>query len=143
MKHWVTYPLAGHPASAELLSKEAITRFAQTAEAAGFDGIGFTDHPAPTDRWLKAGGHDALDPLVALTFVGAVTERIIMIPTIYVLPYPHPFIVAQSIDTLWMLSEYRFTLAAGPGSLREGSRAMSVFADDRTATSTEGMGGKD
>ena len=31
-------------------------------EAAGFDGIGFTDHPAPTHRWLEAGGHDALDP---------------------------------------------------------------------------------
>ena len=28
-------------------------RVAQAAEAAGFHGYGFTDHPAPTDRWLR------------------------------------------------------------------------------------------
>src|SRR3546814_11951808 len=100
MKHWVTYPLAGHPASAELLSKEAITRFAQTAEAAGFDGIGFTDHPAPPDRWLKAGGHDALDPFVALTFVAAVTARIRLLPNICVLPDRPPLTVAKSTPPL-------------------------------------------
>ena len=29
-------------------------RFAETAEAAGFDAIGFTDHPAPSHKWLQA-----------------------------------------------------------------------------------------
>src|SRR3546814_17707715 len=86
MKHWVTYPLAGHPASAELLSTEAITRFAQTAEAAGFDGIGFTAHPAPTDRWLQAGAHDALHPFLAYTFPASVTHRNPPLPTISLLP---------------------------------------------------------
>src|SRR3546814_20484640 len=124
MKHGVTYRLAAHPASAALPSKEAITRFAQTAEAAGFDGIGFTDHPAPTDRWLKAGGHEALDPFVALTFVAAVTERIRLIPNICVLPYRNPFIVAKSIATQCMLYDERFTLAAGTAYLRgENGRA--------------------
>ena len=62
MKFSVTYPLITHPASPELMTRGAVTGFARTAEASGFDGIGFTDHPAPTERWLKAGGHDALDP---------------------------------------------------------------------------------
>ena len=60
MKHWVTYPLVTHPSNPELVSKDALSRFARTAEAAGFDGIGFTDHPAPSHKWLQAGGHDAL-----------------------------------------------------------------------------------
>ena len=59
MKHWVTYPLVTHPSNPELVSKDALSRFVRTAEAAGFDGVGFTDHPAPSDKWLKAGGHDA------------------------------------------------------------------------------------
>ena len=47
------------------MDRDGLVRFAETAEAAGFDGI-FTDHPAPSHKWLQAGGHDALDPLAAL-----------------------------------------------------------------------------
>ena len=65
MKYWVTYPIVSHPPAADLMDRDGL-RFAETAEAAGFDGIGFTDHPAPSHKWLQAGGHDALDPLAAL-----------------------------------------------------------------------------
>ena len=58
MKFSVTYPLISHPYAAELVTKDAMVRFACVAEAAGFDGIGFTDHPAPSQRWLEAGGHE-------------------------------------------------------------------------------------
>ena len=57
--------MVAHPYSPELVSKQAIVRFATRAEELGFDGVGFTDHPAPSHRWLQAGGHDALDPFVA------------------------------------------------------------------------------
>src|SRR3546814_10788411 len=69
--------------------------------------------------------------LVALTFVAAVTERIRLIPNICVLPYRNPFIVAKSIATLCMLSDDRFTLAAGTGYLRGEYRALGVDADER------------
>ena len=118
MKFSVTYPMISHPASGELMTRGAISAFARTTEAAGFDGIGFTDHPAPTDRWLKVGGHDALDPFVALTFCAALTERIRLIPNIVVLPYRHPLIVAKTVATMAMLSEDRFTLAVATGYLR-------------------------
>ena len=55
MNYWVTYPMTTHPYNPELVNKAALIEFCQVAEAAGFAGIGFTDHPAPTDRWLKAG----------------------------------------------------------------------------------------
>jgi len=75
MNFWVTYPLVAHPYNPEFLTKDSLTRFSVAAEAAGFSGIGFTDHPAPSERWLAAGGHDALDPLTALAFCAAVTDR--------------------------------------------------------------------
>ena len=133
MKFSVTYPLITHPASPELMSRKAITAFARTAEASGFDGIGFTDHPAPTERWLTAGGHDALDPFVALTFCAAVTERLRLIPNIVVLPYRHPLIVAKMVSTLSMLSEERFTLAVATGYLRGEYRGLGIDFEQRNA----------
>ena len=82
MKHWFTYPLISHPYEPQFMSREGVIRLARAAEAAGFDGIGFTDHPAPSHKWLLAGGHDALDPFVALAVVAAATERLRLIPNI-------------------------------------------------------------
>ena len=131
MKYWVTYPLVAHPYDPAFVSKDAIVRFAQTAEKAGFDGIGFTDHPAPTERWLKSGGHDALDPFAALSFVAAVTERIRLIPNIVVLPYRNPFIVAKAIATIDALSGGRFTLSTAVGYMKAEYKALGVDYDRR------------
>jgi probable F420-dependent oxidoreductase len=127
----VTYPMVVQPYDPALLTKEALVRFATTAEAAGFDGMGFTDHPAPTDRWLKAGGHDALDPFVALAMCAAVTDRLRLIPNIVVLPYRHPLIVAKTVATLDALSGGRFTLAAATGYLRGEYRALGIDFEQR------------
>jgi probable F420-dependent oxidoreductase len=133
MKFSVTYPMVTHPCSPEFTTREAVGRFARTAEASGFDGVGFTDHPAPTQRWLSGGGHDALDPFVALTFCAAVTERIRLIPNIVVLPYRHPLIVAKMVSTIEMLSEGRFTLAVATGYLRGEYRGLGIDFEQRNA----------
>jgi probable F420-dependent oxidoreductase len=131
MRFTVTYPMVTHPCSPELVSGAAITRFAQAAERAGFEGISFTDHPAPSHKWLQAGGHDALDPFVALTLCGAVTERIRLIPNILVLPYRNPFIVAKAAATLDALTGGRFTLCVAAGYLRSEYRALGVEFEER------------
>jgi probable F420-dependent oxidoreductase len=109
----------------------AVARFARTAEAAGFAGMGLTDHPAPSHKWLQAGGHDALDPFAALAYVAAVTERLRLIPNIVVLPYRNPFIVAKSVATIDALSGGRFTLAVAIGYQRAEYRALGVDFDRR------------
>jgi len=129
----VTYPLVAHPYHPDLLTRDALERFCRTAEESGFDGVGFTDHPAPTAKWLHSGGHDALDPFVALTFCAAVTKRIRLIPNIVVLPYRHPLIVAKMVATLDMLSEGRFTLAVATGYLRGEYKALGVEFEQRNA----------
>lgn len=65
MKFSITHPMVSHPYDPGLVSGAGIVAVARAAEAAGFHGFGFTDHPAPSQRWLEAGGHDALDPFVA------------------------------------------------------------------------------
>ncbi len=126
MKFATTYPMVAHPYDPALLTGDSIARIAVAAENAGFSGFGFTDHPAPSDRWLKAGGHDALDPFVAMTWAAAVTRTIRLIPNVVVLPYRNPFIVAKAGATLDLLSGGRFTLSAGSGYLKTEFAALGV-----------------
>jgi probable F420-dependent oxidoreductase len=139
VKHWVTYPLIAHPYDPAFVSKEALVRFAQTAEAAGFDGIGFTDHPAPSHKWLQAGGHDALDPFAALAFIAAVTDRVKLIPNIVVLPYRNPFLVAKAVATIDALSGGRFVLATATGYQRGEYRALGVEFEERNVLFDEAL----
>lgn len=139
MKHWFTYPLIQHPYAPEFVGRDGLVAIAQAAEAAGFAGIGFTDHPAPSQKWLSAGGHDALDPFVALTMVAAVTERLRLIPNILVLPYRNPFLVAKSAATLDVLSDSRFTLSVATGYLRSEYRALGVDFDQRNLLFDEAL----
>ena len=139
MRHFVTYPMVAHPYSPELVSKQAIVRFATRAEELGFDGIGFTDHPAPSHRWLQAGGHDALDPFVAFGVVAAVTERLRLVPNILVLPYRNPFLVAKAAATLDALSGGRFVLSVATGYQRGEYKALGVDFDERNQLFDEAL----
>jgi probable F420-dependent oxidoreductase len=131
MRYAITYPIIGHPYNPELVSGPGVAGLAAAAEAAGFHGFGFTDHPAPTQRWLEAGGHDALDPFVAMGFAAARTATLRLIPNIVVLPYRNPFLVAKSGATLDLLSGGRFTLAVGTGYLKREFAALGVDFDER------------
>ncbi len=131
MKFATTYPLISHPYHPGLVSPDGIARVSQAAEAAGFSGIGFTDHPAPSQRWLDGGGHDALDPFVAMAFCAAATTTIRLIPNVVVLPYRNPFIVAKAGATLDLLSGGRFTLSVGAGYLKSEFAALGVDHAER------------
>ncbi|OBF80034.1 LLM class F420-dependent oxidoreductase [Mycobacterium sp. 852002-51163_SCH5372311] len=139
MQFAITHPMHSHPYNPELLSGDSIAAVAAAAEAAGFHGFGFTDHPAPSQRWLEAGGHDALDPFVALGFAAARTTRIRLVPNIVVLPYRNPFVVAKSGATLALLSGDRFTLAVGVGYLKREFAALGVNYDERAELFEEAL----
>jgi len=134
-----TYPMHSHPYHPELATGAAVATVAAAAEAAGFDAIGFTDHPAPTQRWLDAGGHDALDPFVALGFAAAHTRTLRLIPNIVVLPYRNPFVVAKAAASVDVLSGGRFTLAVGVGYLKGEFTALGVDFDERAELLEEAL----
>ncbi len=131
MRFAVTHPLVTHPYHPDLVTGHGVATVAAAAEAAGFGGFGFTDHPAPSQRWLDAGGHDALDPFVALGYAAAHTTTLRLIPNIVVLAYRNPFVVAKAAATLDLLSGGRFTLAVGAGYLKGEFAALGVDHAER------------
>jgi probable F420-dependent oxidoreductase len=139
MRFTFTHPMHSHPYNPELVTGSGIATVAAAAEAAGFHGFGFTDHPAPTQRWLESGGHDAVDPFVAMGFAAARTTTLRLIPNVVVLPYRNPFVVAKAGATLDMLSDGRFTLAVGVGYLKREFAALGVDFDERAALFEEAL----
>ncbi|UUO00652.1 LLM class F420-dependent oxidoreductase [Mycolicibacterium novocastrense] len=139
MRFTFTHPMHTHPYNPELVTGTGIATVAAAAEAAGFHGFGFTDHPAPTERWLKAGGHDAVDPFVAMGYAAAVTTSLRLIPNIVVLPYRNPFVVAKAGATLDLLSQGRFTLGVGVGYLKREFTALGVDFEERAALFEEAL----
>ena len=139
MKFTITHPMHRHPYHPELVSGEGVAAVAAAAEAAGIHGFGFTDHPAPSQRWLEAGGHDAVDPFVAMSFAAARTTSLRLIPNIVVLPYRNPFLVAKAGATLDLLSGGRFTLAVGVGYLRREFAALGVDYEQRAELFDEAL----
>lgn len=128
----ITHPILQHPCDPALVSPDGVAAVAAAAEAAGFAGFGFTDHPAPTQGWLEAGGHDALEPFAAMAFAAAHTTIIRLIPNIVVLPYHNTFLVATAGATVDLLSGGRFTLAVGVGYLKREFAALGVDYEQRT-----------
>ena len=66
MKYLIQHP---EPIGIErdLFDAGEVVPVAMAVEAAGWDGLAYTEHPAPGHRWLaEGGGHQTLDPFVAL-----------------------------------------------------------------------------
>ncbi len=96
----------------DILDAGPLRDVAVTAERSGFDGLSFSEHPVPGARWLASGGHQTLDPFVALGFVAAATERLRLLTYLSVAPYRNPFVLAKAAATLDKLSRGRRILAA-------------------------------
>jgi probable F420-dependent oxidoreductase len=116
---------------------------AQTAEECGFESLWTVEHvvvPAgyrseypysPDGRMPGPENVPIPDPLIWLSFVAAVTERIKLGTAIIILPQRNPVVVAKEIATLDHLSAGRVLLGVGAGWLEEEFDAIGVPFDDR------------
>jgi probable F420-dependent oxidoreductase len=123
----------------EFVTAEAVAELATVAEGAGFDAVFVTDHPFPADPWLAHGGHHALDPLVALSFVAAATRTLRLHTNLYVAAYRNPFVSAKAIATLDALSGGRVILGVGAGYLEAEFEALGVSFDERNELTDEAL----
>lgn len=139
MQHALGLPFMIHPLIAEFLTQQAVAEVARAAEAAGFGIVAVTEHPIPSDEWLAAGGHDALDPFVSLSFAAAATERIKVLTNLTVVPYRNPFLLAKSAASLDRLSGGRLILGCGTGYLKAEFDAMGVDFEERNALFDESL----
>jgi probable F420-dependent oxidoreductase len=139
MKYLIQHP---EPIGIErdLFDAGNVVTVAKAVEAAGWDGVAFTEHPAPGYRWLaEGGGHQTLDPFVALGAVAAVTERISLLTYLAVAPYRNPLLLAKAAATVDMLSNGRFILGLGTGYLKGEFFALGVDFDERNVLFDEAL----
>jgi probable F420-dependent oxidoreductase len=109
----------------------AVMEVAAAADAAGFDAVFVTDHPLPESRWLAEGGHQAMDPFVALAFAAAGSRRVGLHTNLLVLPYRNPYLAAKSVASLDRLSGGRVLLGVGAGYLRPEFEALGADFERR------------
>ncbi len=131
---------ARHPLPLDQCSGTFLRDLAQTVEGAGFDAIYVTEHPMPGDGWLADGGHDALDPFVALATMAAATTSLRLLTNLTVLPYRNPFMLAKAAATLDRMSDGRLILGAGVGYLEPEFRALGVEFEHRNRLADETLG---
>lgn len=124
---------------AELVSGPAIVDLAVAYERLGFHAAYVTDHPAPDDRWLAGGGHQALEPTVALAMAASATRRLLLHTNVYVLPYRNPFLAAKALASVDVLSDGRLVVGVAAGYLRPEFEALGVDFEARGALLDESL----
>jgi probable F420-dependent oxidoreductase len=128
-----------HGIDGDMLDAGPVADLAIAAEKSGWHGFSFTEHPAPSAKWLAAGGHQSLDPFVALAHVAAVTTDLKLLTNLSVLPYRNPSVLAKTAATVDKLSNGRFILGAGTGYLKAEYFALGVDFDERNTLFDEAL----
>ncbi|MEU6372538.1 LLM class F420-dependent oxidoreductase [Streptomyces sp. NPDC046909] len=126
------YPEANGP-DGDVLDAGPLPEVAAAAERAGFAALSLSEHPVPGARWLTSGGHQTLDPFIALAFAAAATERLRLLTYLAVAPYRNPFVLAKAAATLDKLSAGRLILGLGAGYQKSEFHALGVDFDERNA----------
>lgn len=122
-----------------LLRASGVAAVARAADRLGYDAIAFTEHPAPSVKWLAGGGHGTFDLVSALAYCAGITERIRLMTHLLVVPYHNPFAMAKALTTVDLLSEGRLTVVAGTGYLRSEFLALGIDPDERNARFDESL----
>ena len=139
MRFTVEYPIGSGGYDASLVTPEGFTRVVQAVDALGFDAVAFTEHPAPSHKWLLAGGHESFDVTAALSYCAAITERVRLMTYLLVVPYRNPLLAAKALATVDVLSGGRATAVVGSGYLKSEFRALGVDFEERNALLDEGI----
>ena len=128
-----------HGLDADMLDAGPVTDVAVAAERAGWSGISFTEHPAPGTKWLQSGGHQTLDPFVALAAAAAVTTKLRLLTYLAVVPYRNPLLLAKAAASVDKISAGRMILGVGTGYLKAEFHALGVDFDERNELFDEAL----
>jgi probable F420-dependent oxidoreductase len=133
---------------------ETLAHTAVTAERVGLESLWTVEHVVipvgyqsaypyhPSGKIQAPESVPIPDPLLALTYVAAVTKTIRLATGILILPQRHPLYVAKEVATLDVLSHGRAILGIGVGWLEEEFAALGIpFAEraGRTAETVRAM----
>jgi len=108
------------------LSGEAMVARAQAAEASGFHGMAGMDHLAPP----LAESQPMLSSMVTNTWLAAHTSALVLSSLVLCDSFRHPAILAQEAASLDSLSNGRFELGIGWGSVVDEMVAFDIASPD-------------
>jgi probable F420-dependent oxidoreductase len=126
MRYSLGLPTHRLDAAEEFVTGGAVGEIARAAEAAGFDALFVTDHPAPPAQWIAGGGHHTLDPFVTLAWAAAATTTLRVHTNLFVPAYRQPLLSAKTVASLDALSGGRVILGVGAGYLEGEFDAVGV-----------------
>ncbi|CAM2801111.1 TIGR03619 family F420-dependent LLM class oxidoreductase [Skermania piniformis] len=139
MRYVLEYPSEQSAASDDFLRPEVIREVSCRAEEIGCAAIALSEHPAPSVKWRRAGGHETLDPIAVLGFVAGVTTRLRLLTNLYVLPFRNPYLSAKALGTIDIVSGGRLIAGVGAGYLRSEFAALGVDHERRAALFDEAL----
>jgi probable F420-dependent oxidoreductase len=126
------------PHAGEQATPALIRRYAIRADALGFDDVWVSEHIiVPRKEFPRSPLF--YDPVVTLSWVAAVTQRVKLGTTVLVLPMRHPLPLAKELATLHNLSDGRLILGAGVGWLEPEFAALGVPFKERGRRMDEGI----
>jgi probable F420-dependent oxidoreductase len=117
----------------ELIEHDTLIEMARAAEEAEIGACYVTDHPFPTTRWHRGGGHHTLDPMLTLSFVAAATQTLRLHTNCFIPAYRNPFLAAKAVATLDQLSGGRIILGVAAGYLKAEFAGLGVPLGGRGA----------
>lgn len=126
------------PQFGRIATPEALPRAARHAEDLGFDDVWVSDHIAIPARAGYVPPY-FYEPIVALTWAAAATDRIGIGTSVLVLPYRHPLHLAKELATLDRLSRGRLIVGAAAGWLEPEFNALGVPFRERGARTDEAI----
>src|ERR1700730_6846183 len=133
MQLGIHLPHAGSQATPAL-----IKRHAQRAEALGLSDVWVSEHIiVPRAQFPRSPLF--YDPILTLTWVASVTERVRLGTSVIVLPMRHPLPLAKELATLHNLSGGRLILGVGVGWLEPEFAALGVPFNERGRRMDEGI----
>src|SRR6516225_6917960 len=133
MQLGIHLPHAGSQATPAL-----IKRHAQRAEALGLSDVWVSEHIiVPRAQFPRSPLF--YDPILTLTWVASVTERVRLGTSVIVLPMRHPLPLAKELSTLHNLSGGRLILGVGVGWLEPEFAALGVPFKERGRRMDEGI----
>jgi probable F420-dependent oxidoreductase len=135
MRIGVTVPNV-HETLAERSTIEAVARM---ADELGFDSVWCNDHlaiptasgdgatePAYAATYGEQRGQRIYEPLIVLAYLAAVTRRVLLGTSVYLLPLRNPLLAARQAVSLDRLSDGRLVLGVGAGWLESEFDAVGV-----------------
>jgi probable F420-dependent oxidoreductase len=131
------------PVSAFNATPGFLRTLGSAAEKRGFESIWVPEHVvlfddyesqypySPDGRFPGGGDTGLLEPLTALTYLAAVTDRVLLGTAICLVPQRNPVYTAKQVADLDLLSGGRAALGVGIGWLREEFEALNVPFEQR------------